>query len=43
LPAAVVGHELVGLAGAPDLRAATDGRVALPGGGPAFGMWRLNG
>jgi alpha-glucosidase len=43
LPVAVVGHELVGLASAPDLRAATDGRVAMPADGPAFGMWRLNG
>ncbi len=41
IPAAVLGHELVGLAGSPDLRADADGLVTLPAHGPAFGMWRL--
>lgn len=41
LPAAVVGAELAGLAGAADLRAGGDGLVTLPADGPAFGMWRL--
>ena len=43
LPAAVLGSELVGLAGTADLRAGADGWVTLPAGGPAFGMWRLPG
>jgi alpha-glucosidase len=40
VPAAVVGSDLAGLAGAPDLRPDADGSVSLPAGGPAFGMWR---
>lgn len=43
LPAAVVGAELVGLAGTPDLRAESDGLVTLPASGPAFAMWRRSG
>jgi alpha-glucosidase len=42
IPAAVVGSELVGLAGTADLRADADGMIALPADGPAFGMWRLS-
>jgi alpha-glucosidase len=41
IPAAVVGSELVGLAGATDLHADVDQIVSLPANGPAFGMWRL--
>lgn len=41
IPAAVLGHELAGLAGSSDLRADADGLVTLPAHGPAFGMWRL--
>jgi hypothetical protein len=33
--------DLVGLAGASDLRADADGMITLPAAGPAFGMWRL--
>ena len=40
LATAVVGHELVGLAGAPDLRADSQRFVTLPSDGPAFSMWR---
>jgi alpha-glucosidase len=40
IPAAVVGAELVGLAGTPDLRADAQGMVTLPANGPAFAMWR---
>lgn len=40
LPGAVVGTELTGLAGTPDLRAGADGVVTLPADGPAFSMWR---
>lgn len=40
LPGAVVGPELTGLAGTPDLRAGADGVVTLPADGPAFSMWR---
>lgn len=43
LPAALLGPELAGLAGSPDLRADADGFVTLPAQGPAFGMWRLAG
>ena len=39
IPAAVVGSELVGLAGTADLRADADGMITLPADGPAFGMW----
>uniref|UniRef100_UPI0035B01CD8 alpha-amylase family glycosyl hydrolase n=1 Tax=Promineifilum sp. TaxID=2664178 RepID=UPI0035B01CD8 len=41
LPAAVVGSELVGLAGSADLRSDAEGMVTLPAEGPGFGMWRL--
>jgi alpha-glucosidase len=40
LPGTVVGEELTGLAGTPDLRAGADGVVTLPADGPAFSMWR---
>jgi alpha-glucosidase len=43
LPTAVVGSELVGLAGTADVRAGDDGTVALPARGPAFGLWLLTG
>jgi alpha-glucosidase len=36
----VIGSELAGLAGTPDLRPDTDGAVSLPADGPAFSMWR---
>ena len=39
IPAAVVGSELVGLAGTADLRADAGGMITLPADGPAFGMW----
>ena len=39
IPAAVVGSELVGLAGTADLRADADGMITLPADGPTFGMW----
>jgi alpha-glucosidase len=39
IPAAVVGSELVGLAGTADLQADADGMITLPADGPAFGMW----
>ncbi|HWS57976.1 MAG TPA: glycoside hydrolase family 13 protein [Actinotalea sp.] len=39
LPSAVVGGELTGLAGTPDLQA-DGGAVTLPADGPAFSMWR---
>ena len=39
--AAVVGTELVGLAGTADLRADADGMITLPAEGPAFGMWGI--
>jgi alpha-glucosidase len=42
IPAAVVGAELMGLAGAVDLRADPNGMIVLPAAGPAFGMWRLS-
>lgn len=41
LPSAVVGRELVGLAGSENLRAGRDGIITLPADGPAFGMWRV--
>jgi alpha-glucosidase len=41
LPAVVVGRELVGLAGTPDLRVVDDGMISLPSSGQSFGMWRL--
>ncbi len=40
LPSAVVGRDLTGLAGTPDLHADTDATVTLPSEGPAFSMWR---
>ena len=40
LASAVVGAELIGLAGAPDLGADARGVVTLPADGPAFSMWR---
>lgn len=40
LPGAVVGRELTGLAGTPDIVADDDGAVTLPADGPAFSMWR---
>ncbi len=43
VPSSVLGTELAGLAGTPDLRAGADGQVTLPSSGPAFGMWRLAG
>lgn len=39
VPAQVVGTSLRGLAGTPDLHAAADGMVTLPGAGPGFAMW----
>ena len=42
LPASVVGRSLTGLAGTPDLGAGSDGSVALPPDGPAFGVWRCS-
>jgi alpha-glucosidase len=42
LPVQVVGAELTGLAGAPDLHADAAGAIELPSAGPAFGMWRLS-
>jgi alpha-glucosidase len=36
----VIGSELTGLAGTPDLRPDTDGAVSLPADGPAFSIWR---
>jgi alpha-glucosidase len=42
IPAAAVGAELVGLAGAADHQADADGMITLPTAGPAFGMWRLS-
>jgi alpha-glucosidase len=41
IPAAVVGSELEGLAGADDLQVDGDGMLTFPADGPAFGMWRL--
>jgi alpha-glucosidase len=41
LPATVVGCELEGLAGTPDVRADASGYVELSSTGPAFGLWRL--
>lgn len=41
IPTAVVGSELVGLAGTTDMQADNDGMVTLPAAGPAFNMWRL--
>lgn len=41
LPTSVVGTELEGLAGTPDLHADADGLITLPADGPAFTMWRL--
>jgi len=41
VPTSVVGRELVGLAGAPDLVADAAGSVSLPDDGPAFRMWRV--
>lgn len=41
IPATVIGSELKGLAGAPDLRADANGQITLPADGPAFGMWVL--
>ncbi len=43
LPALLLGDELVGLAGAPDLRADADGMLTLPAEGPSFGLWRVTG
>jgi alpha-glucosidase len=40
LPGGVVGRELTGLAGTPDLRADAGGAVTLPADGPAFSLWR---
>jgi alpha-glucosidase len=40
IPVSVVGAELVGLAGAADLRADADGMITLPAEGPAFGIWQ---
>ena len=41
IPTAVLGSELVGLAGTANLRANMDGMITLPAEGPAFGMWQL--
>lgn len=41
IPATVLGTELVGIAGTPDLHADADGMITLPAEGPAFGMWRV--
>lgn len=40
LPASVVGRQLAGLAGTPDLTSDSDATVKLPAAGPAFGVWR---
>ncbi len=40
LPMSVVGPELTGLAGTPDLHADADGVVGLPARGPGIGIWR---
>jgi alpha-glucosidase len=40
LPWPVVGKQLTGLAGTPDLQADADGWIALPRHGPGFAMWR---
>jgi alpha-glucosidase len=40
LPSAVVGRELIGLAGTPDLQADADGALTLPTDGPTFSIWR---
>lgn len=42
LPVAVVGKQLEGLAGTPNLHADSSGYVSLPAHGPAFGLWRLS-
>ncbi len=40
LPASLIGRELAGLAGAPNLQSDTGGWTTLPADGPSFGMWR---
>lgn len=41
IPAAVLGSQLIGLAGSSDIQADADGHVSLPAQGPACGMWRF--
>lgn len=42
IPLNIIGWELIGLSGTPDLKADADGMITLPANGPAFGMWRLS-
>jgi alpha-glucosidase len=41
IPSAVLGSELIGMAGTPNLNADSDRTITLPSDGPAFRMWRL--